>query len=66
VAAEEDVDAIILGVGVRSRASNQWGKTSLEIMRRATCEVIVDKVPLEEEPMPTEGESGIEQSGSLQ
>jgi nucleotide-binding universal stress UspA family protein len=54
VAAEEDVDAIILGVGVRSRASGQWGKTSLEIMRRATCEVIVDKVPLEEEPIPTE------------
>jgi hypothetical protein len=23
-------------------------------MRRATCEVIVDKVPLEEEPIPTE------------
>ena len=51
VAEEEDVDAIILGVGVKSRASNQWGKTSLEIMRRANCEVIVDKVPLEEEPM---------------
>jgi nucleotide-binding universal stress UspA family protein len=51
VATEEDVDAIILGVGLKSRASNQWGKTSLEIMRRATCEVIVDKVPLEEEPM---------------
>jgi nucleotide-binding universal stress UspA family protein len=55
VAAEEDVDAIILGVGVKSRASSQWGKTSLEIMRRATCEVIVDKVPLEEEPMAMEG-----------
>jgi nucleotide-binding universal stress UspA family protein len=55
VAAEEDVDAIILGVGVKSRASSQWGKTSLEIMRRATCEVIVDKVPLEEEPMALEG-----------
>jgi nucleotide-binding universal stress UspA family protein len=54
VAAEEEVDAIILGVGVKSRASSQWGKTSLEIMRRATCEVIVDKVPLEEEPIPTE------------
>jgi nucleotide-binding universal stress UspA family protein len=51
VAEEEDVDAIILGVGVKSRASSQWGKTSLEIMRRANCEVIVDKVPLEEEPM---------------
>ena len=55
VAAEEDVDAIILGVGVKSRTSSQWGKTSLEIMRRATCEVIVDKVPLEEEPMSEEG-----------
>ena len=55
VAAEEDVDAIILGVGVKSRTSSQWGKTSLEIMRRATCEVIVDKVPLEEEPMSAEG-----------
>ena len=54
VADEEDVDAIILGVGVRTRASSAWGKTSLEIMRRATCEVIVDKVPLEEEPIPTE------------
>ena len=54
VAAEEDVDAIVLGVGVKSRASSQWGKTSLDIMRRATCEVIVDKVPLEEEPIPTE------------
>ena len=55
VAAEEDVDAIILGVGVKSRTSSQWGKTSLGIMRRATCEVIVDKVPLEEEPMSAEG-----------
>ena len=55
VAAEEDVDAIILGVGVKSRTSSQWGKTSLEIMRRATCEVIVDKVPLEEEPLSAEG-----------
>jgi len=45
VAREEDVDAIILGVGVKTRASSQWGRTSLEIMRRATCEVIVDKVP---------------------
>ena len=55
VATEEDVDAIILGVGVNPRTSSQWGKTSLEIMRRATCEVIVDKVPLEEEPMGLEG-----------
>lgn len=53
VAREEDVDAIILGVGLKTRASSQWGKTSLEIMRRATCEVIVDKVPMEEEPLTT-------------
>jgi nucleotide-binding universal stress UspA family protein len=59
VAEEEDVDAIILGVGVKSRASSQWGKTSLEIMRRANCEVIVDKVPLEEEPMAAESQTDI-------
>ncbi|MCX6003055.1 MAG: universal stress protein [Chloroflexi bacterium] len=51
VAQEEEVDAIVLGVGLKTRASSQWGKTSLEIMRRATCEVIVDKVPMEEEPL---------------
>ena len=42
---------VAVGVGIKSRTSSQWGKTSLEIMRRATCEVIVDKVPLEEEPI---------------
>ena len=52
VAHEEEVDVIILGVGLKTRASSQWGQTSLEIMRRATCEVIVDKVPLEEAPLP--------------
>lgn len=51
VAREEEVDAIILGVGLKTRASSQWGQTSLEIMRRAPCEVIVDKVPIEEEPL---------------
>jgi len=62
VAEEEDVDAIILGVGVKSRASSQWGKTSLEIMRRANCEVIVDKVPLEEEPMAADEKPDISPS----
>ncbi len=52
VAREEGVDAIIMGVGLKTRAAIPWGRTSLEIMRRATCEVIVDKVPLEEEPLP--------------
>jgi nucleotide-binding universal stress UspA family protein len=62
IAEEEDVDAIILGVGVKSRASSQWGKTSLEIMRRANCEVIVDKVPLEEEPMAADEKPDISPS----
>jgi nucleotide-binding universal stress UspA family protein len=51
IAEEEGVDAIVLGVGVKTRAAVPWGKTSLELMRRATCEVIVDKVPFEEEPI---------------
>ncbi len=51
VAREENVDAIIMGVGLKTRAAVPWGRTSLEIMRRATCEVIVDKVPLEEAPL---------------
>jgi nucleotide-binding universal stress UspA family protein len=50
VANEEGVDAIVMGVGLKSRSAMQWGRTSLDIMRRANCEVIVDKVPLEESP----------------
>jgi hypothetical protein len=42
---------VAVGVGIKSRTSSQWGKTSLEVMRRVTCEVIVDNVPLEEEPI---------------
>jgi nucleotide-binding universal stress UspA family protein len=45
VADQEQVDAIVLGVG-KSRVPGEWGKTSQEILRRANCEVIVDKVPL--------------------
>jgi len=51
VAKEENVDAIVLGVGLNPRSAIQWGKTSLDIMKRANCEVIVDKVPLEESPL---------------
>ncbi len=50
VANQEQVDAIVLGVGVKPRAPGEWGKTSLEILSRATCEVIVDKVPLATQP----------------
>ncbi len=52
VAREEEADAIVMGVGIKTRAAIPWGRTSLEILRRATCEVIVDKVPLEEEITP--------------
>ncbi len=47
VAREEGVDAIVLGVGYKSRGRIQgsdWGQTTSEIVRRAPCEVIVDKV----------------------
>lgn len=50
VAREEEVDAIVLGVGLRMRAAGQWGRTSLEVLRRASCEVILDKVCMEEQP----------------
>ena len=46
VAEDEKVDAIVLGVGVKTRMPGEWGKTSEEILRRASVEVIVDKVPL--------------------
>ncbi len=50
VADQEQVDAIVLGVGVKPRVPGEWGKTSLEILSRANCEVIVDKVPLPAQP----------------
>jgi len=46
LAREEEVDAIVLGVGVKPRVPGEWGRTSSEILRRAPCEVIVDKMPL--------------------
>lgn len=52
VANEERVDAIVLGVGVKSRVPGEWGKTSEEILRRANCEVILDKVPIATRSIP--------------
>lgn len=51
VAREENVDAIVLGVGLKTRVPGELGRTGLEILRRAECEVIVDKVPLATQPM---------------
>lgn len=51
IAQKENVDAILLGVGLKSRIPGEWGKTGAEILRRASCEVIVDKVPLAARPV---------------
>lgn len=50
VAIDEKVDAIVVGVGVKTRIPGEWGKTSEEILRRANVEVIIDKVPLTAQP----------------
>jgi len=50
VADEERVDAIVLGVGLKSRVPGEWGKTSAEILQRANCEVLLDKVPMSARP----------------
>jgi nucleotide-binding universal stress UspA family protein len=52
VAREEQVDAIILGVGIKTRVpGTDWGRTTEELLQRAPCEVIVDKVPMSAEAL---------------
>lgn len=54
VAREEQVDAIVLGVGIKWRhriQGSEWGQTTEQIVHRAPCEVIVDKVPLPAQPI---------------
>jgi nucleotide-binding universal stress UspA family protein len=51
LARQEQVDAIVLGVGVKTRIPGEWGRTSSEILHRAECEVIIDKVPISAQPM---------------
>ncbi|MDE3090004.1 MAG: universal stress protein [Chloroflexota bacterium] len=51
IADQEKVDAILLGVGIKSRVPGEWGKTSEEILRRANCEVLIDKVPMTAQPV---------------
>ena len=49
IARDEKVDAIVLGVGVKRRLPGEWSQIAEEILRRAPCEVIVDKVLIPEE-----------------
>ncbi len=51
IADEEKVDVIILSVGIKARVPGEWGKTSEEILRRANCEVLFDKVPMAARPV---------------
>jgi nucleotide-binding universal stress UspA family protein len=51
LADEEKVDAIVLGVGIKSRVPGEWGKTGEEILRRANCEVLIDQVPMAAKPV---------------
>ncbi len=51
LARQEQVDAIVLGVGVKTRIPGEWGRTSTEILHRAECEVIIDKVPMSAQPI---------------
>ena len=47
VAREEDVDAIVVGLGFKRRPGpEQIGRTTAEIIRRAPCEVIIAKAPI--------------------
>jgi nucleotide-binding universal stress UspA family protein len=51
VADTERVDAIVLGMGLKSRIPGEWGKTSAEIFQRANCEVLLDKAPIAARPI---------------
>ncbi len=50
-AREVQADVIVLGVGIKSRVPGEWGKTSAEILRRAECEVFLDKAPIHAQPI---------------
>ncbi len=46
LAREEQVDAVVMGAGVgRPGQGEGIGRTAQEVLRRAECEVIVDKLP---------------------
>jgi nucleotide-binding universal stress UspA family protein len=47
LARDENVDAIVLGVGLKRRTvPNEIGRTITDILRRAPCEVIIDRTPI--------------------
>ncbi|MFH1485649.1 MAG: universal stress protein [Chloroflexota bacterium] len=47
IAREEEVNVIVMGLGVKKRlAPADIGRTVMEVMHRAQCEVVVDKAPL--------------------
>ncbi len=50
-ARDVQADAIIMGIGQKPRVPGEWGKTSEEILRRAECEVFLDKVPMAARPI---------------
>lgn len=51
MAAQEQVDAIILGADVKERVPGEWGRTCMKLLHHAQCEVIVDKPPQQGEPI---------------
>jgi nucleotide-binding universal stress UspA family protein len=44
VAHKENVEAILLRYGVETHIPPEWGRTSLDILKHAKCEVFVDRV----------------------
>ena len=47
IAEEEKVDAIVMSMGRRRRRPTEFmGRTTAEVLRRAKCEVILDKAPV--------------------
>ncbi len=46
IAQEEKVDAIVLGVGADERVPGEWEHTITDVLHRAECEVIIDRVPV--------------------
>ena len=47
VAGDQGADVIVLGLGEKRRIMpDQIGRTSREVLRRAHCEVVIDKAPI--------------------